>query len=172
MGIILSGGVILKKCFFILLLSFFLTGCGSEATFETVADEWVQSAAAPVREILVTLPQEAAVSVSESEFGCLYQCDGYEIALQTLEAGDLDTTLRTVTGYSRENLTVMETRLADIRRYDLVWSCMGEQGELVGRARVLDDGNYHYVLTVLAQANRAAELEGVIADLFRSYSLS
>ena len=162
----------MKKCVLFLLILVLLTGCGSEATFETVADEWVQSAAAPVREILVTLPEEAAVSVSESEYGCLYQCDGYEIALQTLEAGDLDATLRTVTGYSRENLTVMETRLADIRRYDLVWSCMGEQGELVGRARVLDDGNYHYVLTVLAQADRAAELEGVIADLFRSYSLS
>ena len=162
----------MKKYVLFLLILVLLTGCGSEATFETVADEWVQSAAAPVREILVTLPEDAAVSVSESEYGCLYQCDGYEIAIQTLEAGDLDATLRTVTGYSREDLTVMETKLADIRRYDLVWSCMGEQGELVGRARVLDDGNYHYVLTVLAQADRAAELEGVIADLFRSYALS
>ena len=162
----------MKKYVLFLLLLVLLTGCGSEATFETVADEWVQSAAAPVREILVTLPEEAAVNVSESDYGCLYQCDGYEIAIQTLEAGDLDATLRTVTGYSREDLTVMETKLADIRRYDLVWSCMGEQGELVGRARVLDDGNYHSVLTVLAQADRAAELEGVIADLFRSYSLS
>ena len=162
----------MKKSFFFLLITVFLTGCGSEATFETVADEWVQSAAAPMRQILVTLPEEAAAPVSESEVGSLYQCDGYEIAIQTLEAGDLDATLRTVTGYSREDLTVMETKLADIRRYDLVWSCMGEHGELVGRARVLDDGNYHYVLTVLAQADRAAELEGVIADLFRSYSLS
>ena len=47
-----------------------------------------------------------------------------------------------------------------------------EEGEQVGRACILDDGSYHYVLSVLAQADRAAELEGVIADLFRSYSLS
>lgn len=162
----------MKKCFFFLLIAVFLTGCGSEATFETVADEWVQSAAAPMRQILVTLPEEAAVPVSESEVGSLYQCDGYEITLQTLAAGDLDATLFTVTGRSREDLTILETGPEGIRRYDLVWSCLGEEGEQVGRACILDDGSYHYVLSVLAQADRAAELEGVIGDLFRSYSLS
>lgn len=161
----------MKKYVLFLLVSLLLTGCGTEATFETVADEWVQSAVAPMGQIHVELPEEAVVPVSESEYGALYQYDGYEIAIQTLEAGDLDATLRTVTGYSREDLTVMETKLDGIGRYDLVWSCLGEQGELVGRARVLDDGNYHYVLTVLAQADRAAELENTISDLFRTYSL-
>ena len=161
----------MKKCILFLLFSVFLTGCGSEATFETVADEWVQSAAAPVRQVLVTLPEEAAVPVSENENGQLYQCDGYEIALQTLESGNLDATLRAVTGHSREDLTVMETEPDNLRRYDLVWSCLGEEGEQVGRACILDDGNYHYVLSVLWEADRAAELETVISDLFRSYSL-
>ena len=162
----------MKKCLVFLLLSVFLTGCGTAPTFETMADEWAEAAAAPLREILLTLPEEAAVPVSESEIGRLYQCDGYEIAIQTLEAGDLDATIRSVTGYSRDALTVMQTSLDDIRRYDLVWSCLGEQGEQVGRARVLDDGNYHYVLSVLAEADRAGELETVISQLFLSYSLS
>lgn len=161
----------MKKCVWMLLISVLLSGCGSAPTFETVADEWVQDVAAPLREIRLTLPEEAVIPVSESEIGKLYQCDGYEIAVQTLESGDLDATIRTVTGYSREDLTVLETRLDDIRRYDLVWSCLGEQGEQVGRACVLDDGNYHYVLSVLAEADRAYELETVISDLFRSYSL-
>ena len=161
----------MKKCIFFLLFTFFLTGCGSEATFETVADEWVQSAAAPLRQVLVTLPEAAAVPVSESENGQLYQCDGYEIALQTLESGDLDATLLTLTGRRREDLTVMETRLDDLKRYDLVWSCLGEKGEQVGRACILDDGNYHYILSVLAEADRATALETVISDLFCSYSL-
>lgn len=161
----------MKKCFFFLLISVFLAGCGAEETFETVADEWVQSAAAPMRQILVTLPEEAAVPVSESENGKLYQCDGYEIAVQTLEAGDLNASILAVTGHSRESLTVMETELDDTRRYDLVWACLGEEGEQVGRACILDDGSYHYVLSVLAEADRAAELEAVISELFRSYSL-
>ena len=161
----------MKKCICFLLILVSFTGCGSEPTFETVADEWVQSVAAPMRQITVELPEEAAIPVSESEYGSLYQCDGYEIAVQTLESGDLEATLRTVTGYSREDLTVLETRMDEIRRYDLVWSCLGEQGEQVGRACVLDDGNYHYVLTVLAEADRAAELENLISELFASYSL-
>ncbi len=162
----------MKKCLFVLLILVFLSGCGSAPTFETVADEWVQDVAAPLREILLTLPEEAVLPVSESEIGKLYQCDGYEIAIQTLEAGDLEATVRSVTGYSREDLTLLETEQDGVKRYDLVWSCLGEQGEQVGRARVLDDGNYHYVLSVLAEADRAAQLENLISDLFRSYSLS
>lgn len=161
----------MKKCIVFLLVSVLLSGCGTAATFETVADEWVQDVAAPLREILLTLPEEAAVPVSESETGKLYQCDGYEIAVQILEAGDLDATMRSVTGYSRDALTVLQTAADDSKRYDLVWSCMGEQGDQVGRARVLDDGNYHYVLSVLAEADRAAELEYVISGLFGSYAL-
>lgn len=161
----------MKKCILFLLCSFLLAGCGAQETFETIADEWAQSTAAPVRQMLLELPEEAALPVSESEHGRLYQCDGYEIALETMASGDLEATVYAVTGHSRENLTVMETKLNEIRRYDLVWSCLGEQGEQVGRACVLDDGNYHYVLSVLAQADRAAELDGAISELFRSYSL-
>ena len=161
----------MRKCLAFILVSLIFAGCGAQETMETLADEWVQSAAAPAAEIRLTLPEEAAAPVSENETGMIYQCDGYEILVQTLEAGDLDATLRSVTGYSREELTVIETRFNDVKRYDLVWSCLGEMGDQVGRACVLDDGNYHYVLSVLAEADRAAEYEPVWEELFGSYSL-
>lgn len=161
----------MKKCVVFLLISLLLSGCGSREVFETVADEFVQSAAAPVGELILTLPEEAAVPVSQSESGALYQCDGYEIILQTLEAGDLDATLRSVTGYGRDDLTVLQTRSGELKRYDLVWSCLGEEGEQVGRACLLDDGNYHYVLSVLGDARRAGEFEAVWEELFSSYSV-
>lgn len=161
----------MKKILIILLCSVLLSGCAAEDTFETVADEWVQSVAAPVRDVMLTLPEEAAAPVSAKENGTLYQCDGYEIMLETLPSGDLDATLQNVTGYAREDLTVLETRSSGIKRYDLVWSCMGEAGELVGRACVLDDGDYHYVLSVLADAERAGEFEAEWNSLFSGYSL-
>lgn len=161
----------MKKIGIILLFSVLLAGCAAEDTFETVADEWVQSVAAPVRDVILPLPEEAAAPVSARDNGTLYQCDGYEIMVETLPSGDLDATLQTVTGYGREDLTVMETRSGGIKRYDLVWSCMGEAGELVGRACVLDDGDYHYVLSVLADADRAGEFEEAWNDLFSGYSL-
>jgi len=41
----------------------------------------------------------------------------------------------------------------------------------VGRAAILDDGSYHYVLSVLAEADRAGEFEQVFRALFESYAL-
>ena len=161
----------MKMCVGLLLVALILGGCAAEDTFETLADEWYQGEAAPMAEVLLELPEEAVTPVSESESGTLYQCDGYELLLQTLEAGDLDATLRQITGRGREELTVMETRFRDGKRYDLVWSCLGETGDQIGRACILDDGNYHYVLTVLADARRAGEFEAVWEELFSSYSL-
>ena len=162
----------MKKCAILLLISLLLAGCAAEETFETVADDWVQSVAAPVRDVNLTLPEDAAAPVSAGEKGVLYRCGGYEIMVETLSSGDLEATLREVTGYSRENLTVLETREGELKRYDLIWSCLGEQGQQVARACILDDGNYHYVLTVLADAEQAGEYEQVWNDLFSSYSLS
>ncbi len=162
----------MRKCAALLLIALLLAGCGAEDTFETVADEILQSAAAPIAEIKLELPEAAAAPVAQGETGTLYQCDGYEIVLLTHRSGDLDATLRASTGYGRNDLTVIETRLGEIKRYDLVWSCLGENGDQIGRACILDDGNYHYVLTVLADADRVGEFEEVWNELFSSYSLS
>ena len=164
-------GFCVKMMASVLMICLILSGCAAEDVMETIGDEWVQSAAAPMADLCLQLPEEAALPVAESENASLYQCDGYEILLQTMEAGNLDATLRSVTGYGRENLTVLETRSGDVKRYDFVWSCLGEVGEQVGRACILDDGNYHYVLTVLADADRAGEFETVWSELFGSYAL-
>ena len=133
----------MKKYAIFLLISLLLAGCAAEETFETVADDWVQSVAAPMREVILILPEEAAAPVSAGEKGMLYRCGGYEIMVETLSSGDLEATVREVTGYSLENLTVLETREGDYKRYDLIWSCMGEQGQqgglFVGHP-VLEDG--------------------------------
>lgn len=160
----------MKKWWLLLMICAMLSGCGAEETFETVADEFLEVAAVQ-RQILVELPPEAAASASESDAGTIYICDGYEIMLQTLTGGDLDATLRTVSGYGREELTVVESRQGDYKRYDLVWACAGEEGERIGRGAVLDDGNYHYVLCVLSDADRVQEYEEVWSALFSSYSL-
>ncbi len=160
-----------KKVVYFLMLCLLLTGCGSREVFETVADDLIQSAAAPLREIHLEIPADAAAPVSEAENGEFYLCDGWEISVQTFASGDLDATLRTLTGYSREKLTVVETSLSGITRYDLVWSCVGEAGSRVGRATVLDDGNYHYVLSVLGNAERTQAWEETWETLFSSYWL-
>ena len=162
----------MKKLVCLLLMALFFAGCGAEETFETVYDEILEMAPAIAREILLTLPLEAAVPASETEEGQIYLCDGFEIALQTLPAGDLNATVQAISGFAREDLTIIESGRGDYTRYDMVWSCAGENSHRIGKAAVLDDGNYHYVLSVLADEDRVAEYAGVWQEMMDSYSLS
>lgn len=162
----------MKKCLGFLVVFLLLSGCAAEETFETIADDLVQSVAAPMAQVILELPEDAVLPASENEEGQLYICDGYEILVQTMAAGNLDATLRSVTGYGREDLTLMQTNAGGIKRYDLVWSCLGENGDRVGRASILDDGSYHYVLSVLTDADRSQEYAEAFSKLFESYSLN
>ena len=161
----------MKKWFVLSVLAILLTGCGAEETFETVSDELIQSVAAEVRQVVVTLPIEAASPAAESDGGHLYLCGDYEICRQTLQAGDLNATVREISGYSKEDLTVIETLQDDCKRYDLVWVSAGEIGDRVGRAAILDDGNYHYCLSVLGDADSADQYRNIWQSMFDSFGL-
>ena len=161
----------MKKIVLFVLLPLLLTGCGGEETLETVADEMVLPVMALPGEILVELPGEAAMPAMESDTGRMYLASDYEIYIQTLEAGDLDKTIKTLSGYEKEDLTVMETFLDGISRYEFVWTSMGEDGQRLGRAVILDDGNYHYTMTVLRDADTTETTQIVWSDVFRSFTL-
>lgn len=162
----------MKKLWLILWVTLCLTGCGQVRVFETVNDSYIQPQTA-AKTVSVTLPKDAAAPVSVNGSGeRLYICDGYSIMLQTLSGGDLDRTLRCVTGYSREGLTVMSQQQDGLDRYDCVWSCAGEGGDQVCRAAVLDDGSYHYVLSVMADSGDSGALEKTWQTLFQSFQVS
>ncbi len=162
----------MKKCVLVGLLALLLCGCGAEETFETVADVWVTEAAATPREVSVTLPGEAAVPAVESDSGRMYLCEDYEIYIQTMDAGDLNGTIQTVSGYAAEDLTVMETEQDGVSRYEFVWASAGENGDRVGRGVILDDGSYHYVMTVLRDAETTKTSQVVWSEVFQSFRLA
>jgi hypothetical protein len=159
------------KKILIAFLVLLLTGCAAEDTMETVADELVQPVMAQPGEIFVNLPGEAAMPAMESDSGRMYLAGEYEIYIQTLSAGDLSSTIRSISGYERENLTVMHTCQDGTDRYEFVWTCAGENGDRLGRGVVLDDGNYHYVMTVLRDAQSTASSQISWNDVFASFSL-
>lgn len=94
---------------------------------------------------------------------------GYEIMLETLAAGDLDATIQSLSGYEKEQLTVLQTRQEDADRYEFVWTTTGEKGDRLGRAVILDDGDYHYCMSVLRDAG---DTQIVWRDVFGSFSLT
>ena len=162
----------MKKLIFALSFLLLLTGCAAQETFETVSDQNMQPVMATLQQLTLMLPEEAAAPAMESpEQGKLYLCDGYTLTVQTMVSGDLDQTLQHLTGFTRDQLTVMETEQADVRRIQCVWTAAGEGGDCVGRALVLDDGNYHYVLSATVPAEKIEEYQEIWNGIFETFKL-
>lgn len=161
-----------KSVIVILVTALLCTGCASQETFETVTDADVQSAAAMMQQPFAELPQGAMVPILQSDAGgTLYLCDNYTITMQTVPAGDLEATLRSATGYSKDALQLLKTRSGEHTRYDCVWSAAGEGEQQVGRLAILDDGSYHYVLTTMAAASDTEAVADDWRQLFASFCL-
>lgn len=160
----------MKKWIVWMALPLFLTGCAAEETFETIADEQVLSVMAQPRQITVELPENAVAPVMENEGEQIYLCEDYEIIIETRSGGDLPATIRALSGYGKEDLTVMETQWQEISRYEFVWAAAGEEGDRLGRAVILDDGQYHYCMTLLRDADRK-DSQVVWNQVFASFDL-
>lgn len=161
----------MKKFCWILMLALLLCGCGAEETYETVADEMVQVVSAQPRQITMRLPEETLLPAMESDGRTLYLCSGYDVAVQTLDGGDLDATVRQISGFGCDDLTIMQTMVNEYICYEFVWTNASDLGDQVCRAMILDDGSYHYVLTASAPANDAMEYQEIWNGLFETFGL-
>ena len=162
----------MKKIWWLLMAALLLCGCSTQQVLETVSDELLLSTAAPQKSLSVKLPSDAVSAAMSAQDGAqLYFCDGYVLTLQTAPSGDLDRTAKALCGYGQDRLTVMETKLGGLKRYDWTWTSAGEGSVQVGRAAVLDDGDYHYCMTVMADEAGSGNLDTRWDALFSSMSL-
>ncbi len=163
----------MKKCWCLIVLAcLLLTACGSAETFETLGPVQHQPEAAPVLgSVVLSLPESAVAEVFGGTEETVYDCGGYTLVLQTLSSGDFRSTMQSLSGFLPENSTVMESQTGNTKRYDWVWTAAGEEGELICRASVLDDGNYHYCITAMAPAQKAGALSEDWNRLFGSFAL-
>ena len=161
----------MKKWYVLILTVVFLNGCGAQPTFETIDDDQSLLVSATIRQISLALPKEAAKPTMESSGGSLYICNGYTLAIETFSGGNLNRTVQQITGYTLDRVQYMKTGTADIARYDLVWTTAGEGGDQVARAVILDDGFNHYVVSVMAEAAIAGDLQDTWQTLLSSVTL-
>lgn len=158
----------MKKICIILLCFLLLTGCVATETFETLADVYGEQNMPEPKQVMISIPEDAQAVVGET--GVLYLCDGYEITVETLSSGDINETLLQLTGFESDDLTVMETAQLGQSRYECVWTATGEGGDMVGRAAVLDDGCYHYCVTVMGAAEDAQKLKETFSQVLSGFS--
>ena len=149
----------------IMLCVSLLMGCAGPKTYETMTDFYYAPEPPKPAEVALWLPENATLDVLKDETaGTLYLCDGYTVSVQTMESGDLDATLCAVTGYGKQALHGIGWQRDGISRYECAWASAGEGGDQIGRTVVLDDGDYHYVVTVMGQA----ELAGAMTDTWQT----
>lgn len=162
----------MKKCWIILLLAIVLCGCSAEPTFETIPDMCAETASQSPRQILVDLPEETQVPAMQAEEGSiLYFCDDYTVMAYTLPAGNMDQTLRTTTGYGKDALRIMQSYAPEGDCIVCAWTAAGEGEILVGNARIIDDGNYHYVVCVLSPESKSGAAQKEIRAVLNSFQL-
>ena len=162
----------MRKLWIVGILALFLTGCSAQETFETVGDVLVVQTSSHMQQVLLSLPDDVITPVLESqEAGKLYLCEDYMVTVHTMPAGDMQSTIKTLTGYTPDALTVMETVKDGVKRYECVWTAAGEGEDQVGRAVILDDGSYHYAVTVMADASAAGELTDTWQEIFGTFRL-
>lgn len=161
----------MKKCWIWLSVFLLLSGCGNQEVFEQMDDVY-QAAAPQAAVVSLEIPEDAAVpAIGSGPNHAIYFCDGYTMTVQTLIGGDLNRTLKELTGFPQEMLTVLQTRDGELRRYEGTWTCVGEGGDQVGRLVLLDDGAYHYAVTVIAPAELISQLRLTWDTLFDSVTL-
>jgi len=161
----------LKKGWIVLTMVLLLSGCGAEETFETVSDVQALPVMAQPKQISVRLPDNGIVPVLEMDDRQVYLSEEYEIVMETVSSGDLEATVRNLSGYEKDQLTILQTQKEDIDRYEFVWVSTGEVGDRLGRAVILDDGNYHYCMSVLRDAASVETSQIVWSEVFQSFAL-
>jgi hypothetical protein len=163
----------MKKCGILLILIVLFTGCHREEPMETVSDELLVPVLSPTYEIVVSIPEEATEAViSSQDDQRLYFCNGYTMEIQTLAGGDLEKTVKMISGYQAQDLTIVKTRTKGVKKAQWVWSSVGESGDQLGRAVVLDDGRYHYCVSVMSDASVSGQLEQEWETVFASVTLT
>ena len=162
----------MKRICLFLLAMMLLTGCGSKEVYETVTDELVVAASAQPREIRFDLAQEPVMPAMETDAGQLYLCGDFDVMLQTMESGDLNSTVYQVSGFAPEELTLIQTGTGEVEKYEFVWSAATDEGQQIGRCTILDDGYFHYALSATVDAGLIEEYQEIWNGIFESFELA
>lgn len=152
-----------------------LIGCGARqpVTYETVSD--VLPVCAPEDapyEISITLPEDAR-ELTRTKTGALYEAsDGaYTICTRVIVSDGLDAAVYALSGFAQPQLR-LDTAAGDREECQFAWSCAGEQGQMVCRAKVLREGDYCYALCFSLKEGLGWEYNERINGVFSSFTLT
>lgn len=163
----------MKKCVVWMMVALLLTGCAAEPVYENIGDVWANSE--PVGSpgtIEFSLPDGAQMEVLEDSDSKCYTVGEWEIWTQVYPGGDVRSTMEQETGIGGDALTIIERQTQEMSLYETAWSTTGEDGMKVGRTAVLDDGTYHYCVSVMVPETDAGEAGEFYNQILDSVTVS
>ena len=156
----------------VLCVLMLLSGCTTVYDLETISDVYDVQVNSSDREIVLALPEGASQAVLVSDEGdSIYFCDGFSVAVCTLDSGDLSQTIQEITGFEKSSLTVITTTENGFSRHAFAWTSLGEEVQQICKGVILDDGYAHYAVTVMCDYTLAADLMQEINCVLDSVTL-
>lgn len=150
----------MKKLFVCAALGLLLCGCAPQEAAETVEDVYQPVLEQEAQQVLLQVPDQAGDPILTNEQGdTLYLWEDYTLTVATRKSGDVTGVIQETTGFTPDQLQVVETARMEGTQYDCIWTAAGEGGSQVGRLRMIDDGHHLYVMTIMAPEAEAAALQ-------------
>lgn len=155
-----------------------LCGCSraEQPVWETVSDAYLLPVhAAPTYDASIQLDGSTPLAEVFSDLSSRVYSDAegrYEVAVETRTADSLAQLVREMTGFSLDQLDVLQRQQDGMQRYDMAWSAVSEDGNVSCRAAVLDDGLFYYVLTAQIPQEFSAQCRSEVEAVFQSFCLT
>ena len=166
----------MKRLGWLLGVVLMLTGC-SGPVWETVNDVVLQEQV-PVwqeeaYELQLGVPEEAALLL-ENDVCSLYSTANGELEVETITflASGLESAVKTVSGFSAEDLTILRTSRFDLPEYQFAWVSQTEQGARLYRADVIMDGMRCYAVVCSSLENAGDYYAFQARQVFSTFGLS
>ena len=140
----------MKKGLVLLLVLLVLSGC-SAPVWETVEDiaPAVPTASMENETYTIEIGVPSSMKLLEAKDGWhIFSTDHgeFEVETRTFLASGVADAVKTLSGYSMEQLTVLETERFDLPEYQFVWLTQTEQGTRLCRADLVVDGMECYAV--------------------------
>ena len=166
----------MKKMVFLMVLLLSLCGC-SKPAWETVEDVlppvpvglWTEEAYV----IQIDMPEETQLTEEEQTWK-IYSTDqgDFEIETRTFLAASASEAVKTISGYSEEELTILQTSRFDLPEYRFAWVTQTEQGSKLCRADLVMNGTECYAVICSVNETAGNAYEDQIRYVFSTFGLS
>ena len=151
-------------------------GCAADTvTWETVDDEIVAASGPAEEPYVITFGVPEGVSldpISQGNRSLYVQKDGdYEILSDVVTAPNADRAIEQVSGFSAEDLDVLETTRFGLPAYRFAWVSASDEGTYVSQAAVVEDGSYYYALVFSAREEVGDAYADCAEAVFASFGI-